>query len=104
MRSNSQLRYHAEKIISTFGKIIEDIDADLSKSKEMLIELGAKHYHYDVKYDFFRVNNYIRKMKGLFIIIFFLNSFFKKLLFFHLSKILIIAKFSIRIQKQRGKS
>jgi hypothetical protein len=55
MRINSQSLYHAGKITTTFHKIINDLDANLSNHKDMLIELGTKHFHYDVKYEYFEV-------------------------------------------------
>lgn len=39
----------------TIDKITKELDADISKHKEFLVELGKKHYHYDVKFDYFKV-------------------------------------------------
>ena len=55
MRSNSQLRYHANKIISVINMMIENLDCNLSKHKEFLHDLGRKHFNYDVKYEYFWV-------------------------------------------------
>jgi hypothetical protein len=58
MRKDPQVRYHAQKLIATFEKIINKLDADLSFHKEYLIKLGKNHFHYDVKYEYFKVINY----------------------------------------------
>ena len=55
MRSDNQLRYHAARLVKTFDKLVSDIDADFSKNKEFLIDLGTKHFHYDVKPEYFKV-------------------------------------------------
>ena len=55
MRKDSQVQYHARKLIKTFEKIINDLDHELSSHKEFLIKLGKNHFHYDVKYDYFKV-------------------------------------------------
>jgi hypothetical protein len=55
MRKDSQVLYHARKLSSTFDKIINNLDAELNNNRDFLINLGTKHYHYDVKYEYFQV-------------------------------------------------
>ena len=55
MRNDSQIKYHSVRLLNSFGKIISDLDEDLHKHQDYLIDLGAKHYHYDVKYEYFEV-------------------------------------------------
>jgi hypothetical protein len=43
------------KIAVTFEKIINDLDAELRKHKDFLIDLGTKHHHYDVKCEYYKV-------------------------------------------------
>ena len=54
MLSNSQLRYHAKKVIDVLTKLLTTVfnnPADLDESA--LIRLGRSHYHYGVvKEDF----------------------------------------------------
>ncbi len=58
MLNNSQLNYHANKIIFTLEKIIllSDSSAISVKDKEHLVTLGKNHYHYGLKKEYFKVN------------------------------------------------
>jgi hypothetical protein len=56
IRNDSQVRYHSVRLLNSFGKIINDLTEDLSNHQDYLIDLGVKHYHYDVKYEYFKVS------------------------------------------------
>ena len=64
MRKDSQVLYHARKLSTTFDKIVNDLDAELNNHKEFLIKLGRKHYHYDVKYEYFQVTLFILSLNS----------------------------------------
>ena len=55
IRNDSQVRYHSSRLLNALDKIINQLDADISKNQEFLIDLGVKHFHYDVKYEYFKV-------------------------------------------------
>ena len=67
IRNDSQVRYHSKKLVNTFDKIIKDLETDFIKHKEFLVNLGTKHYHYDLKYEYFKVINciFIYMLKNL---------------------------------------
>ena len=57
MLSNSQLRYHAKKVIDVLTKLLTTVfnnPADLDESA--LIRLGRSHYHYGVVKEDFTVS------------------------------------------------
>lgn len=77
MVSNSQLRYHAKKIIEVFnGVIVRLISLEPGKNfdEEALIRLGQSHFHYNVNREHFAVNTQIS-------LIFFYYSNQNKLIF-----------------------
>ena len=59
IRNDSQVRYHAKKLMNTFDKIISELEVDCLKHKDFLINLGTKHYHYDLKYEYFKVITFV---------------------------------------------
>ena len=57
MLQNAQLKYHADKVISTLEKIIllSDSSTISENDKERLVKLGKSHYHYGLKKEYFKV-------------------------------------------------
>jgi hypothetical protein len=58
MRSNSQLKYHAKKVIDLLNKVIERVinssdPSNIDLDDFHLIKLGSNHFHYGViRHDF----------------------------------------------------
>ena len=62
MIQNTRVRYHANQVINTLDKIIILLTKSFlsEQDKELLIELGERHYHYGLKIEYFKVYiNYI---------------------------------------------
>jgi hypothetical protein len=77
MRSNSQVKYHAKKVIDLLSKVVERIvksdpeKIDLEDFK--LIKLGSNHFHYGVIRDDFIVSLFNLFKIKMFFFTFFLN-------------------------------
>jgi hypothetical protein len=52
MRANSQLKYHAKKVIDVLGRVIEKVIKSqvdqINLDDFNLLKLGANHFHYGV--------------------------------------------------------
>lgn len=63
MKNNSQLCYHAEKIVSTLNSVIlsmtkPTINETNNNDHVDLIDLGAKHFHYGLEKKHFDVRGF----------------------------------------------
>ena len=56
MLNNSQIKYHAKKIIDVFGKLVEGVVGHAELDNSSLERLGRNHFHYGVKVDDFVVS------------------------------------------------
>ncbi len=59
MLANSQIKYHAKKIMDVFDKLINTILSQSSLDKNALERLGRSHFHYGVKTEDFKVKLFI---------------------------------------------
>jgi hypothetical protein len=61
MIKNTRVRYHANQVINTLDKIIILLTKSFlsEQDKELLIELGERHYHYGLKIEYFKVYIFI---------------------------------------------
>ena len=57
MIKNTRVRYHANQVINTLNKIVVLLTKSFlsEQDKELLIELGERHYHYGLKIEYFKV-------------------------------------------------
>jgi hypothetical protein len=57
MMENAKVRYHANQVVKTLNKIvIVLIKSSINEQdKELLVELGQRHYHYGLKKEYFIV-------------------------------------------------
>ncbi len=59
MLEKTKVLYHANQLIRTINKIIFLLSKSSldDQDKELLIELGQRHYHYGLKLEYFLVKN-----------------------------------------------
>ena len=57
MYTNSDLKYHAKKVVNTLVKILVSLSATTTDTSEHvdLIRLGRRHHHYGIKKEHFKV-------------------------------------------------
>ena len=63
MLNNSQIKYHAKKIIDVFGKLVEGVVGHAELDNSSLERLGRNHFHYGVKVDDFVVSTKLNFLK-----------------------------------------
>ena len=57
MLENSQLKYHAKKVIATIDRIVLSLTSSISEADQSdLKRLGKSHYHYGIKKEHFKVD------------------------------------------------
>lgn len=60
MLNNSQLRYHAKKVIEALDKVLVAVVSNSTQGLDQdLLRLGRNHFHHGVKSDYFGVSTLI---------------------------------------------
>lgn len=60
MLENSQVQYHAKKVIATINRIVLSLTSSISETDQSdLVRLGKSHYHYGIQKEHFKVRHFL---------------------------------------------